>query len=161
MKTWEGQAKVKISGENLKLGVIVSRFNHFVTDSLLSGALDTLKRHGVLEEHIEVVKIPGCFEMPVTAKKMIRRGCFDALVCLGAIIRGETSHYDLVSKACARGLGCLSQEFEIPIGFGVVTAENMEQALNRAGGKSGNKGSEAALAALEMASLFQEFKKVQ
>ena len=157
MKTWEGH----MSGESLKLGVIVSRFNHFVTDPLLSGALDTLKRHGVLEEHIEVVKIPGCFEMPVVAKKMIRRGCFDALVCLGAIIRGETSHYDLVSEECARGLNTLSQEFEIPIGFGVVTAENMEQAINRAGGKSGNKGSEAALAALEMASLFREFKKGQ
>ena len=157
MKTWEGQMR----GESLKLGVIVARFNHFVTDLLLSGALDTLKRHGVLEEHIEIVKIPGCFEMPVVAKKMIRRGCFDALVCLGAIIRGETSHYDLVSEECARGLNTLSQEFEIPIGFGVVTAENMEQAINRAGGKSGNKGSEAALAALEMASLFREFKKGQ
>ena len=157
MKTWEGH----MSGGSLKLAVIVARFNHFVTDLLLSGALDTLKRHGVLEEHIEIVKIPGCFEMPVVAKKMIRRGCFDALVCLGAIIRGETSHYDLVSEECARGLNTLSQEFEIPIGFGVVTAENMEQAINRAGGKSGNKGSEAALAALEMASLFQELKKGQ
>ena len=157
MKTWEGY----MSGENLKVGVIVSRFNHFVTDQLLSGALESLKRHGVLEEHIEVVKIPGCFEMPVAAKKMIRRGCFDALVCLGAIIRGETSHYDLVSKACARGLNQLSQEFEIPIGFGVLTTENMEQAIHRAGGKFGNKGSEAALAALEMASLFLEFKKTE
>lgn len=157
MKIWEGH----MNGENLKLGVIVARFNHFVTDQLLSGSLDTLKRHGVLEENIEVIKIPGCFEMPVAAKKMIRRGCFDALVCLGAIIRGETSHYDLVSQECARGLGCLSQEFEIPIGFGIVTAENMEQAINRAGGKSGNKGSEAALAALEMASLFREFKKTE
>ncbi len=157
MKTWEGQ----MSGENLKFGVIVSRFNQFVTDQLLSGALDTLKRHGVLEEHIEVIKIPGCFEMPVAAKKMIRRGYFDALVCLGAVIRGETSHYDLVSQECARGLNGLSQEFEIPIGFGVVTAETMEQAINRAGGKAGNKGAEAALVALEMASLFQNFKKTQ
>lgn len=150
-----------MSGENLKLGVIVARFNHFITNQLLSGALDTLKRHGVLEEHIEVVKIPGCFEMPVAAKKMIRRGYFDALVCLGAIIRGETTHYDLVSEECARGLNTLSQEFEMPIGFGVVTAENMEQAMNRAGGKEGNKGSEAALAALEMVSLFLELKKGQ
>jgi len=157
MKTWEGHRM----GKNLKVGIIVSRFNHFVTDQLLSGALDTLKRHGVLEEHIEVVKIPGCFEMPVTAKKMIRRGSCDAWVCLGAIIRGETSHYDLVSGECARGIRELSQEFETPIGFGVVTAENIEQAMNRAGGKAGNKGSEAALAALEMASLFQQFKKTE
>ncbi len=157
MKTWEGH----MSGENLKVGIIVSRFNQFVTDQLLSGALDTLKRHGVLEEHMEVIKIPGCFEMPVAVKKMIRRGHFDALVCLGAVIRGETTHYDLVSQECARGIGQLSQEFEIPIGFGVLTTETIEQAINRAGGKAGNKGSEAALAALEMASLFQHFKKIE
>ena len=137
----------------MKIGVIVSQFNRSVTDKLLEGTLETLRRQDIAPTHIEVIKVPGCFELPLAAKKMAGLKRFDALVCLGTVIRGETSHYDLVCREAAQGIREVSQEFELPIGFGVLTCENLEQALNRAGGKYGNKGIEAAQAALDMVKL--------
>jgi 6,7-dimethyl-8-ribityllumazine synthase len=157
MKVWQG----KVNADGFRVAIVVSRFNEIVTEKLLSGAIDSLKRHGVDADHIEIAKVPGCFELPVVSKKMIRQGRFDALISLGCVIRGETSHYDLVCKEVASGMRSLSQELEFPVGFGVVTAENLDQALNRAGGKAGNKGSEAAEAALDMASLFNQLKQNQ
>jgi len=139
--------------------IIVSRWNGLVTQALLDGALETLKRHGVPEDHIEVVKIPGCFEMGLAAKQMARRNCFNALICLGAVIRGETTHHQVVAAEAARAIAEVSREFNIPIGFGILTTDTTEQAIARAGGKAGNKGSEAALAAIEMAALLETFKK--
>lgn len=138
----------------MKFGIIVSRFNHSITDQLLEGALETLKQNDITQDQIQVIKIPGCFEMPLAAKKMAKSKSFDALICLGAVIRGETSHYDIVCQQSAQGIREVSQEFEIPIGFGVLTCENMEQALDRSGGKYGNKGVEAAQAALDMVALY-------
>ena len=134
----------------LHFGIIVAQFNHFITDKLLEGALETLEHRGIQKDNIEVIRVRGSFELSLAAKKMAKSKKFNALVCLGAVIRGETSHYDLVSREAASGIHSVSLEFEIPIGFGVVTAENMDQAMDRAGGKMGNKGSEAAQAALDM-----------
>jgi len=155
MKTWEG----KIGSESFRVGIIVSRWNARVTEKLLQGALDALKQVDIGEDQIEIVKIPGCFEMPLAAQQMARRGGLDAMVCLGAVIQGETTHHEHIGAQAAAGIREVSQAFHLPIGFGILTTKDTQQALERSGGKVGNKGSEAVLAALEMASLIKSFKK--
>ncbi len=141
------------NGSNKRFGIIVARFNELVTTKLLGGALDALKRHDVMEKNIDVAYVPGCFEIPLIAKKMALSKKYDAVICLGTVIRGETSHYDYVCNEVAKGVSHAALESQIPVIFGVLTTENLDQALARAGSKSGNKGWEAAMAALEMANL--------
>ncbi|AZR72952.1 6,7-dimethyl-8-ribityllumazine synthase [Anoxybacter fermentans] len=152
-KTYEG----KLTGKGLKFGIVVSRFNEFISSKLLTGALDTLKRHEVLDEDVEIAWVPGAFEIPLVAKKMTLSGKYDAIICLGAVIRGATPHFDYVCAEVSKGIAKVSLDSEIPVMFGVITTNNIEQAIERAGTKAGNKGSEAALAALEMANLMREF----
>lgn len=151
MKTIEGN----LTAQKLKFAVIVSRFNDFLTSKLLDGAVDTLKRHGVEEKDITVVKAPGAYEIPVVCGKMAEKG-FDAIICLGAVIRGDTPHFDFVAQETAKGIAEVSLKNKIPVAFGVVTADNLEQAIERCGAKQGNKGSEAARSAIEMANLFKQ-----
>ncbi|XP_020252935.1 6,7-dimethyl-8-ribityllumazine synthase, chloroplastic-like [Asparagus officinalis] len=145
--------------EGLRFAVVVARFNEVVTNLLLEGALETFRRYSVREEDITVVKVPGSFEIPVVAQKLGKSGNFHAIICIGAVIRGDTTHYDAVANSAASGVLSAAIESGIPCIFGVLTCENMEQALNRAGGKAGNKGAEAALTAIEMASLFEHHLK--
>jgi len=147
-----------LNGKGLRIGIIVSRFNDFITNRLYEGALDCLKRHEVLMEDIDTAYVPGAFEMPTLSSKMAKSGKYDAIICLGAIIRGATTHYDLVAAECAKGIAKVSLETELPILFGVLTTENIEQAIERAGTKAGNKGWECGLSAIEMANLFRNFK---
>jgi len=140
----------------LKIGIVVSRFNDFITSHLLSGALETLGQHGADEKDIEVVRVPGAFEIPMAAKKLCDAKKYDAVVCLGAVIRGATPHFDYVAGEAARGVAMIAREAGIPVVFGVLTTDNVEQAVERAGGKSGNKGVDAALAAIEMATLYRK-----
>ena len=154
-KIFEGSLK----GEGLRVGIAVSRFNNFITDRLLDGALDALKRNGVKKENVEILKTPGSFELPLIAKGMAKSLKYDALVCLGAVIKGDTPHYDYIASEVTKGLASISLEYEVPISFGVLTTENLEQAIERAGSKSGNKGFDAALAAIEMANLMIDYKK--
>jgi 6,7-dimethyl-8-ribityllumazine synthase len=140
-------------GEGRRIAVAVSRFNETVTQKLLDGALDALVRHGVAYDDVDVVWVPGAWELPVAARKLLATDRFDALVAIGAVIRGETPHFDYVAGEAARGLQQAAAEYETPLGFGVLTCDTMEQALARAGGSHGNKGWDAALAALEMADL--------
>ena len=149
MKTFEGN----LVAQDMKVGIVVARFNEFITSRLLGGALDGLKRRGVEEEHIHTAWVPGAFEIPLIASKMAKSGNYDAVICLGAVIRGSTSHYDYVCNEVSKGIAAVSLETGIPVMFGVVTTENIEQAIERAGTKAGNKGADAAMAALEMASL--------
>jgi 6,7-dimethyl-8-ribityllumazine synthase len=142
-----------LDARGMKFAVVVSRFNDFVTDRLLEGALDALKTHGAEESAIEVVRVPGAFEISLAAKRLAAAGRHDALICLGAIIRGDTPHFDYIADAVTRGLGALVLEYRLPIAFGVLTTNNVEQAMERAGEKSTNKGYEAALTAIEMANL--------
>jgi len=142
-----------LDAHGMKFAVVVSRFNDFVTDRLLEGALDALKTHGADESAIEVVRVPGAFEISLAAKRLAAAGRHDALICLGAIIRGDTPHFDCIADAVTRGLGALALEYRLPIAFGVLTTNNVEQAMERAGEKSTNKGYEAALTAIEMANL--------
>lgn len=151
MVTIEGKLTVK----NEKFCIIVSRFNEFISSKLLSGAIDELKRHGVNEENITVVWSPGAFEIPILAKKVAKSGTYDAVIALGAIIRGATPHFDYVSAELSKGIASVSLETGVPVMFGVLTTENIEQAIERAGTKSGNKGSDAAKAAIEMANLIK------
>lgn len=144
-------------GKGTKYGIIASRFNELITSKLLSGAIDTLIRHGVNESDIETVWVPGAFEIPLIAKKVAKSGKYNAVICLGAVIRGSTTHYDLVASEVAKGIAHVSLETELPVIFGVLTCENIEQAVERAGTKAGNKGSEAALAAIEMVNLIKQF----
>lgn len=148
-----------LKGEGLKIGIGVSRFNSFITDKLLDGALDALKRNGVKVDDVEILKTPGSFELPLAARSMAKAKRYDAIVCLGAVIKGETPHYDYIASEVTKGLANLSLEFEIPIAFGVLTTENLEQAIERAGTKSGNKGFDAAQSAVEMANLLRNYKK--
>ncbi|XP_062226066.1 6,7-dimethyl-8-ribityllumazine synthase, chloroplastic-like [Phragmites australis] len=141
--------------EGLRFGVVVARFNEIVTNLLLQGALETFERYSVKAENITVVSVPGSFEVPVTAQKLAKSGKFDAILCIGAVIRGDTTHYDAVANSAASGVLSAGLSAGIPCVFGVLTCEDMDQALNRAGGKAGNKGAEAAVTAIEMASLFQ------
>lgn len=155
MKTFEG----KLVSEDMKVGIIAARFNEFITSKLLSGALDTLIRHEVKEENIQVAWVPGAFEIPLIASKMAESGKYDAVICLGAVIRGSTSHYDYVCSEVSKGIASVSLKSGIPVMFGVLTTENIEQAIERAGSKAGNKGSECAQGAIEMVNLIREIQK--
>lgn len=152
MKMYEG----KLVAEGLKFGIIVGRFNEFIGGKLLTGALDGLKRHGVEEDDIEIAWVPGAFEIPLTAKKMAKSKKYDAVICLGAVIRGATPHFDYVSNEVSKGIASVSLETEIPVIFGVLTTDTIEQAIERAGTKAGNKGYDAAVAAIEMANLLRQ-----
>lgn len=151
MKIYEGQL---VSG-NEKFCIILSRFNDFIGSKLLSGAVDELRRHGVSDDNIEVVKVPGAFEIPLTAMKFAQTKKYDALIALGAVIKGSTSHYDYVCAEVSKGIAQVSLQTGIPVIFGVLTTENIEQAIERAGTKSGNKGADAAKSAIEMANLYK------
>ncbi len=140
---------------NARFAIVVARFNSFVVESLLSGAIDTLTRHGVKEADIQVVRVPGAFEIPLLVKKLAASGNHDAIIALGAVIRGGTPHFDYVAGECSKGLASLSLEYGIPIGNGVLTVNTIEQAIERSGTKAGNKGAEAAMSALEMVSLLR------
>ena len=145
-----------VASENFKIGIVASRFNDFVVGRLVDGALDGLKRHNVKEENITLAKVPGAFEIPVAAKKMAESKKFDAIICLGAVIRGATSHYDYVCNEVSKGIAQVSLESGVPVLFGVLTTENIEQAVERSGSKAGNKGTECALAAIEMIQLLKQ-----
>jgi 6,7-dimethyl-8-ribityllumazine synthase len=151
-KTLEG----KISAEGYRFGLVVSRFNDFISSKLVEGAVDALKRHGAAEEQLLLVKVPGAFEIPLTAKKLAESGKVDAVICLGAVIRGSTPHFDYVAAEVSKGIAVVSLETKVPVAFGVLTTDNLEQAIERAGTKSGNKGWDAALAAMEMVNLFKQ-----
>jgi 6,7-dimethyl-8-ribityllumazine synthase len=144
------------NARGLRFGVVVSRFNDFITSNLLTGALDAFSQCGVDEDDLKVLKVPGAFELPQAAKKLCSTGNFDAIVCLGAVIRGETSHFDYICSEASRGVGQVGLEFNIPVLFGVLTTENLEQAVARSGSGSSNKGRETALAAIEMATLYRK-----
>ena len=144
-----------LAGKGLRLAIVVSRFNSFITERLLTGALDALVRAGADEKKVEVVRVPGSFEIPVAAKALAQSGRYDALITLGCIIRGETQHFDYISAEVTRGIQLAALETGVPISFGVLTTDSLEQAVDRAGAKSGNKGAEVALAAVEMANLLK------
>lgn len=152
MKIYEG----KLLAQDLRFGIIVSRFNDFICDRLLGGALDALKRSGAEEKNIDVFKVPGAFEIPLIAKKVAGTGRFDAVICLGAVIRGSTPHFDYVANEVSKGVASVSLDATIPISFGVLTTDTLEQAIERAGSKAGNKGWDAAMAAIEMANLMKQ-----
>ena len=154
MKIWEGN----LTAENLKIGIVVARFNDMIGERLLGGAMDAIKRHGGNEQEVELVRVPGAFEIPLMAKRMAKTGRFDAIIALGAVIRGETPHFEYVSGEVTKGVAVLNLEFEMPVIFGVLTVDTIDQAANRAGLKSGNKGFEAAVAAIEMANLNKSFQ---
>jgi len=147
--------EAKLSAEGKKFALVVGRFNDFITEKLLSGALDALVRSGAADEDLEVVKVPGAFEIPLVAKKMANTKRFDAVICLGAVIRGSTPHFDYIGAEVSKGVAMAGMESEIPIIFGVITTDTIEQAIERAGTKAGNKGWSAAIAAVEMANLFE------
>ena len=152
MKVFEG----KLLAKDLRFGIVVSRFNDFIGERLLGGALDALKRSGADEENIEVFKVPGAFEIPLLAKKAAQSGKYDAVICLGAVIRGATPHFDYVASEVSKGIANAALEAGVPITFGVLTTDTIEQAIERAGSKSGNKGWDAAVAAIEMANLIKQ-----
>ncbi|MCX6267256.1 MAG: 6,7-dimethyl-8-ribityllumazine synthase [Bacteroidetes bacterium] len=152
MKTIEG----KLDAKGLKFGIVIARFNEFISGKLLSGCIDGLKRHGAEEDNLEVIWSPGAFEIPLLAKKMASSKKYDAIICLGAVIRGATPHFDYVAAEVSKGVAHVGLETGFPIIFGVLTTDNIEQAIERAGTKSGNKGFDAALAAIEMANLMRE-----
>jgi len=147
----------KLDARGMKIGIIVSRFNNFVTERLLEGALDGVKSHGGEDENITVVRVPGAFEIPLVAEKMAASGRYDALVCLGAVIRGDTPHFEYVSDAVTRGIGKAVEKHQLPIGFGVLTTNDAQQAMERSGSKDANKGYEAALTAIEMVNVVRQF----
>ncbi len=148
-----------LDGKGRKFGIVVSRFNEAISVRLLEGALDCLMRHGTEESAIEIAWVPGSFEIPLAARKMAEMGGYDAVICLGALIRGATPHFDIIAPQVARGTARVGDKAGLPVIFGVITADSMEQAIERSGGKSGNKGWDAALSALEMASLLATMKK--
>jgi len=150
------ELKGNLSAKGLRLGIVVSRFNSFITERLLAGALDALSRAGADEKKIEIVRVPGSFEIPVAAKRLAQTGRYDALICLGCIIRGETQHFDYLSAEVTRGIQLAAIETGVPLAFGVLTTDTLEQAIDRAGAKSGNKGAEVALSAVEMANLLKQ-----
>ena len=152
MKTFEG----KLVAREVKVGIVAARFNEFITSKLLDGALDGLKRHHVREDDIHVAWVPGAFEIPLIASKMVKSGKYDAVICLGAVIRGSTSHYDYVCNEVSKGIASVSLESGVPVMFGVLTTENIEQAIERAGTKSGNKGYDCAVGAIEMVNLIHQ-----
>ncbi len=146
----------KIIAKGMRFGLVASRFNDFISARLIEGALDALVRAGAEEKDIQIVKVPGAFELPLTAKKMAKSGRFDAVICLGAIIRGATPHFDYISAEVSKGIAQVSLETEIPVTFGVLTTDSIEQAIERAGTKAGNKGWDAALSAIELIDLFRK-----
>ena len=145
----------KLVSDKIRVGIICSRFNEFITSKLLGGAMDTLVRHNVAEEDIDIAWVPGAFETPLIAKKMAESGKYDAVICLGAVIRGATTHYDLFCNEAAKGIAQVSLQTGIPVMFGIITTENIEQAIERAGSKAGNKGSDCAESAIEMVNLIR------
>ncbi|MFR3567106.1 MAG: 6,7-dimethyl-8-ribityllumazine synthase [Paraclostridium sordellii] len=147
----------KLVAEGLKIGIVVGRFNEFIVSKLLGGALDGLKRHGVDENNIDVAWVPGAFEIPLIAKKMAKNEKYDAIICLGAVIKGSTPHFDYVCAEVSKGIASVSLSNEKPVIFGVLTTDTIEQAIERAGTKAGNKGYEAAVTAIEMANLLKQF----
>ena len=152
MKTFEG----KLVSQNIKVGIVAARFNEFITSKLLSGAMDGLLRHDVQDADVHVAWVPGAFEIPLVASKMAKSGKYDAVICLGAVIRGSTSHYDYVCNEVSKGIATVSLESGVPVLFGVLTTENIEQAIERAGTKAGNKGYDCAVSASEMVNLLRE-----
>lgn len=150
--------EANLIGTDLKVGIIVGRFNEFITGKLLTGALDGLKRHGVDESNIDIAWVPGAFELPFIAKKMAETNKYDAIIGLGTVIRGATTHYDYVCSESAKGIAKVTLDTGVPVIFGVLTTENIEQAIERAGTKSGNKGYDSAISAIEMANLSNMFK---
>lgn len=155
MKTLEG----KLVAKGIRVGIVAARFNEFITSKLLSGAMDGLVRHDVREEDIHVAWVPGAFEIPLIASKMAGSGKYDAVICLGAVIRGSTSHYDYVCNEVSKGIAAVGLDSGIPVLFGVLTTENIEQAIERAGTKAGNKGYDCALSAIEMVNLIREIEE--
>jgi len=145
----------RLDATGLKIGILVSRFNSFIGERLVEGAIDALLRHGAERENLVVVRVPGAFEIPPAARKMAGTGRYDAVVCLGAVIRGATPHFDYVSAEVSKGIAAVSMEAGIPVTFGVLTTDTLEQAIERAGSKAGNKGFDAAMAAIEMANLYR------
>ncbi|HHW20600.1 MAG TPA: 6,7-dimethyl-8-ribityllumazine synthase [Thermodesulfovibrio thiophilus] len=154
MKIIEG----KLEAQGLKFGIVVSRFNEFITSKLLEGALDALIRHGAKESDIEAVRVPGSFEIPLVAKKLAQSGRFNAVICLGTLIRGATPHFDYIAAEVSKGIALISLEVGIPVSFGIITADTIEQAIERAGSKAGNKGWDAAMVAIEMARVIEQMK---
>lgn len=155
MKLYEG----KLVSKDIRIGIVVSRFNDFITSKLLSGAIDALKRHEVKEDDIEIAYVPGAFEIPLIASKMSKSKKYDAIICLGAVIRGSTSHYEYVCSEVSKGVANVSLNSDIPVMFGVITTENIEQAIERAGSKAGNKGFDCGVSAIEMVNLIREIEK--
>lgn len=151
-KTYEG----KLIAKDYKFALIVSRFNDFIVRKLLEGALDALQRHGTEDKNITIIKVPGAFEIPLIAKKLAKSGKYDAVICLGAVIRGATPHFEYVAAEVSKGIAMVNLETEVPVTFGVLTTDNIEQAIERAGSKSGNKGWDAAMSAIEMVNLIAE-----
>ena len=152
MKTYEG----KVVSENVKIGIVAARFNEFITAKLLGGAIDGLLRHNVRENEIEIAWVPGAFEIPLIASKMAKSRKYDAIICLGAVIRGSTDHYDYVCSEVSKGIAAVSLQADIPVMFGVLTTDSIEQAIERAGTKAGNKGYDCAVGAIEMVNLIRE-----
>lgn len=152
MKVFEGKL---VDGGSIRVAIVVARFNEFITSKLLGGALDSLSRHGVKDEDVSVAWVPGAFEIPLIAGKLAESGKYDAVIALGAVIRGSTSHYDLVCNEAAKGIAQVQMKTGVPVLFGVITTENIEQAIERAGSKAGNKGSECAESAIEMVNLIR------
>ncbi len=151
MSVYEG----KVVAKDIKVGIVAARFNEFIVSKLVSGAMDGLTRHDVKEEDVDIAWVPGAFEIPLIASKMAKSGKYDAVICLGAVIRGATSHYDYVCNEVSKGIASVSLDSGIPVMFGVVTTENIEQAIERAGTKAGNKGYDCALGAIEMVNLIR------
>jgi 6,7-dimethyl-8-ribityllumazine synthase len=146
----------ELQASGLRFGIIVSRFNDFITSKLLDGALDALLRHGALEEDINIIRVPGSFEIPMVARKMALKGTYNAIICLGTVIRGATPHFDYIAAEVSKGIASASMETGVPIAFGIITSDTIEQAVERAGTKSGNKGWDAAITAIEMAQLLKK-----
>ncbi len=145
----------EISAKGITFAIVISRFNDFISQRLLDGALDALKRHGASDDQISIVKVPGAFEIPAMAKRLSLDGRFDSVICLGAVIRGATPHFEYISTQVARGIASVALESRIPVAFGIITSDTLEQAIERAGAKSGNRGWDAAVSAMEMVSLFK------
>lgn len=152
IKTFEGNLTI----EGARFGIVVGRFNSFIVESLLEGVIDTLKRHGASDGNIEIVRVPGAFEIPLAAKRMAAKKTYDSIIAVGAVIRGGTPHFEYVAGECTKGLATVSLQYDVPVAFGVLTVDTIEQAIERAGTKAGNKGEEAALSAIEMVNLLSQ-----
>ncbi len=154
IKTYEGSMVIN----NARFGIVVGRFNSFIVESLLEGALDTLRRHGAVDKNIEIVRVPGAFEIPLAAQRMAQAGKYEAIIALGAVIRGGTPHFEYVAGECTKGLAAVMMQHNVPVAFGVLTVDTIDQAIERAGTKAGNKGAEATLSAIEMVNLLGQMK---